>query len=60
MRTYWQVSIYYAQDVKPPKRPGDLAISVRCYSEGVRDMEIHTAWTRTDVGEVIVTKGQET
>lgn len=43
---------YYADDVKPPKRPGDLAIEVRWADAAGRDMEADLAEARPDIGRV--------
>lgn len=43
---------YYAADVKPPKKPGDLAIEVRWTTERDRDMEAELANNRNDIGRV--------
>lgn len=44
---------YYADDVKPPKRPGELAIEVRWATEQDRDMEAALAENRPDIGRVV-------
>lgn len=43
---------YYADDVKPPKQPGELAIETVHTTESSRDMEIEAARSRPDIGEV--------
>lgn len=50
----WFVSGYYAEDVKPPKKPHELALKVWCGSEHVRDMEVEIFKNRSDIGDVIV------
>jgi hypothetical protein len=48
----WKVSAYYADDVKPPKEPGALAIEVRCQSDSLKDLEVQVAEGREDIGWV--------
>jgi hypothetical protein len=45
---------YYADDVQPPKVPGELAIEVGCNNESTRDMELRVFAVRPDIGEVDV------
>lgn len=48
----WVVRCYYADDVKPPKKPGELAIEVVCRSGSLKDMEVAAGESRTDIGRV--------
>lgn len=43
---------YYAHDVAPPKKPGDLAIDVRWHDAYGRDLEAGCAAARSDIGMV--------
>jgi len=43
---------YYADDVKLPKKPGDLAIEIGCANEAARDLEIQVLERRSDIGTV--------
>lgn len=45
---------YYADDVRPPKVPGELAIEIGCGDELARDMELRVFEVRPDIGEVDV------
>lgn len=49
-RFQFYVRGYYADDVQPPKRPGELAIEVGCDNESVRDMELAVLEEREDIG----------
>lgn len=51
----WAVQCYYGENVKHPKRPGDLAISTVHKSEASARIEEAAASLREDIGEVIVT-----
>lgn len=50
----WRVGMYYADDVKPPKTPGGLAIQTCHAGEPSRDMEIRAAKSRSDLGKIVV------
>jgi hypothetical protein len=52
----WVVRAYYANDVAPPKKPGDLAIEVLWTDEAGARMEEAAAWSRGDIGRVEVVK----
>lgn len=48
----WIVRGYYADDVAPPKRPGDLAIEVGTTNRGQAEMDEAVLRGRPDIGEV--------
>jgi hypothetical protein len=50
----WVVRCYYADDVKPPKRPGGLAIETVHRGDHSKDMEVAVAEARDDIGVVSV------
>lgn len=50
----WVVRCYYADDVKPPKKPGDLAIETVHKGDVSKDMEVAVAKARPDIGVVDV------
>lgn len=53
-RWTWFVRGYYADDVKPPKKAGELAIEVGVDSRHALDMDILVLQERADIGEVEV------
>ena len=53
-RYAWVVACYYADDVKPPKRPGELASETVHADEASRDLEVAVAKGRSDIGLVDV------
>lgn len=50
----WIVTGYYGPDAKPPKRRGELALSVWAGTEHVRDTEVSVFEGRDDIGTVLV------
>ncbi len=52
----WQVTCYYADDVEPPKRPGELAIRTVHNSDHSKDMEVAAGNRRPDIGRVEVVR----
>lgn len=50
----WQVTCYYNNTVKPPKKPGDLAIQTVHVGTSSKDMEVQAARSRPDIGEIDV------
>ena len=48
----WTVRCYYANDVKPPKVPGDLAIETRHKTDASKEMEVRAGESRSDIGRV--------
>jgi hypothetical protein len=59
-RWIWRVSCYYADTVKWPKRPGELAIQTVHASDVSKDVEVAAAESREDIGEVIVDRPPST
>lgn len=54
MRWSWMVRCYYAADVRPPKRPGELAIETVHATDSSKDMEVQAGRARADIGEIDV------
>ncbi len=54
----WQVTCYYNDTVKPPKRPNELAIQTVHASDSSKDMEVEVANKREDIGSVVVVELQ--
>jgi hypothetical protein len=52
MECDWKLRFYYAQNVKHPKRPGDLALETVHTEEWSRDMEIEVGKKRSDIGKI--------
>lgn len=50
----WFVRGYYADDVKPPKTPGNLALEVGHMSDWGKDLEVKIFEEREDIGRVQV------
>lgn len=50
----WRVRGYYADNVKPPKRPGDLALEVGLAGDSAKDLEVKIFEGREDIGRVMV------
>lgn len=48
------MAAYYADDVEPPKPPGDLAIQTWADSESALKMDVDAANRREDIGRVRV------
>jgi hypothetical protein len=48
----WKLRFYYASNVKPPKRPGELAIVTEHTGTSSRDMEIEVGKKRRDIGAI--------
>lgn len=48
----WVVRCYYADDVDPPKVPGELAIETVHKGDSSKDMEVLVASRRGDIGRV--------
>lgn len=46
-------SAYYGRNVKPPKSPGELAITVFWTTRDGRDMEMALAEAREDIGLIV-------
>ena len=49
----WFVRGYYADDVKPPKKPGDLAIEIGGMSREALSMDVAALERREDIGEIV-------
>jgi hypothetical protein len=49
----WLVRGYYADNVKPPKRPGDLAIEIGGLTRQALDMDLAVLRRRPDIGEIV-------
>lgn len=45
----WQVTLRYNETVKPPRRPGEIAIQTVHGTDASKDMEVRAAEHRTDV-----------
>lgn len=45
---------YYNDTVKPPKKPGNLALEVGVNSEAARDLEVKIFEEREDIGRISV------
>lgn len=50
----WKVSCYYADDVRPPKKPGELAQETIHRDDHTKDVEVHVAKSRIDIGKIEV------
>lgn len=50
----WEVSCYYAEDVKPPFTPGGLAIRTQHRDDHSKDMEVVAGERRKDIGRIEV------
>jgi len=50
--THYFARGYYADDVKPPKRPGRLALAVELGTKWALDMEVSVFEARPDIGRV--------
>lgn len=48
----WYVRMYYADNVKPPKRPGGLAVETIHKTEQSMRMDIQAGHARKDIDEV--------
>lgn len=48
------VSGYYNDTVTPPRVPGELACTIRCSGEDVKNTEVRIFESRPDIGDVIV------
>ena len=48
----WRLRFYYAVNVQPPKRPGDLALITEHTGTTSRDMEIEVGKSRQDIGAI--------
>jgi hypothetical protein len=48
----WVVRCYYADDVKPPKVPGALAIETVHKGDSSKDIEVAVGHARSDIGRV--------
>ena len=52
-RWTWFVRGYYADDVEPPKRPGELAIEIGGVSREALAMDVAVLEKREDIGEIV-------
>lgn len=54
LRNYWKwkVTAYYSDDVKPPKKPGGLALQTVHKDDLSKDMEVRIFKARKDIGVV--------
>jgi hypothetical protein len=54
----WLIAGYYNDTVKPPKRPGALALEVGVKGEAAKQMEIAVFEGREDIGDIVVRKNE--
>lgn len=52
----WVVAAYYNDTVKPPKKPGELAMKTVHKDYVGKDIEVDIFNKRDDIGDVIVSK----
>lgn len=52
-RWTWFVRGYYADDVKPPKKPGDLAIEIGGMGHAALAVDVAALEKREDIGEIV-------
>lgn len=50
----WRVTGYYNDSVKPPKKPGELALQVVHGTDVGKDLEVKVFEEREDIGSVVV------
>lgn len=50
----WMCRFYYNDTVKPPKRPGDLAIETVHASDSSKDIEVTVGERRRDIGKITI------
>jgi hypothetical protein len=52
----WRVTCYYADNVKPPKKPDELAIRTMHATDSSKDMEVAAGKSRSDIGRIEVVR----